>query len=100
MIELPIDSVMREGVEGVRGHGGVVVVAAAGEGERTRGPVGLMRGLMGGGAGGASSAGEAGIEGAIVMLQPRRVAARAAAERMAAENGWRVGEEVGYHIRF
>ena len=36
----------------------------------------------------------------IVMLQPRRVAARAAAERMAEENGWRVGEEVGYHIRF
>ena len=36
----------------------------------------------------------------IVMLQPRRVAARAAAERIAEENGWRGGEEVGYQIRF
>lgn len=36
----------------------------------------------------------------LVMLQPRRIAARAAAQRIAEENGWRVGEEVGYHVRF
>jgi len=35
-----------------------------------------------------------------VLLQPRRIAARAAASRIAEENGWRVGEEVGYLIRF
>jgi ATP-dependent helicase HrpB len=34
------------------------------------------------------------------MLQPRRVAARAAAERIAQENKWIVGDQVGYHIRF
>ena len=34
------------------------------------------------------------------MLQPRRVAARASAERIADENGWQLGREVGYHVRF
>jgi len=34
------------------------------------------------------------------MLQPRRVAARASAQRIAEEQGWRLGEEVGFHIRF
>src|SRR2546423_3122546 len=36
----------------------------------------------------------------LVMLQPRRVAARAAAARIAEERGWTVGNEVGYHVRF
>ena len=35
-----------------------------------------------------------------MVLQPRRVAARAAAARMAAENGWTLGGEVGYQVRF
>ena len=34
------------------------------------------------------------------MLEPRRLAARAAARRMAAEGGYRLGEEVGYQVRF
>lgn len=34
------------------------------------------------------------------MLEPRRIAARAAARRIAEEQGWRLGEEVGYRIRF
>src|SRR5690242_13494181 len=40
------------------------------------------------------------LSGAVVMLQPRRVAARASAARIAAEQGWRLGEEVGYQVRF
>ncbi|HEX3123194.1 MAG TPA: helicase-related protein, partial [Rhodanobacteraceae bacterium] len=36
----------------------------------------------------------------ILMLEPRRIAARAAAEFMAAQRGERVGESVGYRIRF
>src|SRR2546430_10602713 len=36
----------------------------------------------------------------LVMLQPRRVAARAAAQRIADENGWALGSEVGYQVRF
>jgi len=36
----------------------------------------------------------------ILMLEPRRIAARAAAEFMAAQRGERVGETIGYRIRF
>ena len=36
----------------------------------------------------------------ILMLEPRRIAARAAAEFMAAQRGENVGETVGYRIRF
>ncbi|MCE9528113.1 MAG: DEAD/DEAH box helicase, partial [Planctomycetales bacterium] len=38
--------------------------------------------------------------GKILVLQPRRVAARATAARMASERGTRLGEEVGYQVRF
>lgn len=34
------------------------------------------------------------------MLEPRRLAARAAAQRIAVEQGWQVGQEVGYQVRF
>nr|HAQ94052.1 ATP-dependent helicase HrpB [Afipia sp.] len=36
----------------------------------------------------------------IIVLEPRRIAARAAAERMAQTLGERVGETVGYRVRF
>jgi len=36
----------------------------------------------------------------VLLLEPRRIAARAAAEFMAAQAGERVGESVGYRIRF
>src|SRR5690348_16099920 len=38
--------------------------------------------------------------GSIVMLEPRRIAARAAAEFMAAQRSESVGQTVGYRIRF
>ena len=37
---------------------------------------------------------------AVIVLQPRRVAARAAAARIAEEQGWTLGDEVGYQVRF
>jgi ATP-dependent helicase HrpB len=45
---------------------------------------------------------DAGVAGGkrIVVLEPRRLAARAAARRMAHERGGRLGGEVGYHVRF
>ncbi|WP_156346366.1 DEAD/DEAH box helicase family protein [Verrucomicrobium spinosum] len=36
----------------------------------------------------------------IVVLQPRRIAARMLAARVASERGVRLGEEVGYQVRF
>ena len=39
------------------------------------------------------------VEGQIVVLQPRRIAARMLASRVAQERNCRLGGEVGYHIR-
>src|SRR5262249_8185438 len=36
----------------------------------------------------------------IILVEPRRLAARAAARRMAQERGQAVGDEIGYHVRF
>ncbi len=36
----------------------------------------------------------------MIVLQPRRVAARAAAARIAEEQGWNLGDQVGYQVRF
>ena len=38
--------------------------------------------------------------GAVIVLQPRRVAARSVARRIADEQGWTLGREVGWHVRF
>ncbi len=39
-------------------------------------------------------------EGRVVLLQPRRAAARAIAARIASERGWTIGREIGWQIRF
>jgi ATP-dependent helicase HrpB len=77
-----MDDVLPDIVDAVA-SGGCVVRAPTGAGKTTRVPPALL---------GA-------VQGRIVLLEPRRVAARAAARRMAAENGWRLGREVGYQIR-
>ncbi len=38
--------------------------------------------------------------GKVAVLQPRRIAARNLAYRVAEENGWTLGNEVGYQVRF
>ena len=39
-------------------------------------------------------------DGPVILLQPRRVAARAIASRIALERGWTLGREVGWQVRF
>ena len=39
-------------------------------------------------------------DGPVIVLQPRRVAARAIAQRIADEREWTIGEEIGWQIRF
>ena len=80
---LPIDEALPEVVAAVRAHRAAVVVAPPGAGKTTRVPPALLDA----------------VEGQIVVLEPRRVAARAAARRMAHEAGGRLGELVGYRIR-
>jgi ATP-dependent helicase HrpB len=89
MIALPIDSELPGIVQRLRKSRSLVIVAAPGAGKTTRVPPAILR---------------AGLLSPdypnLVMLQPRRVAARAAAQRIAQENHWEIGGEVGYHIRF
>lgn len=86
---LPIDCHLPQIVELVRQSRSLVLVAEPGAGKTTRVPPAILR------AGLLSSQ-----HPLLVMLQPRRIAARAAAQRIAEENGWQVGNEVGYHVRF
>ncbi|HEX9405871.1 MAG TPA: ATP-dependent helicase HrpB, partial [Thermoanaerobaculia bacterium] len=79
---LPIDGHVAEIVEHVRNHGTAVIVAPPGSGKTTRVPPALT------------------AIGKTILLQPRRVAARALTRRIAQERGWRIGEEVGWQIRF
>src|SRR4051812_18272568 len=83
MIALPIDDVLPQVIAALRGHTGLVLVAPPGAGKTTRVPPAIVA---------------AGIfsheHPNLIMLQPRRVAARAAAERIAGEQGWTLGREV------
>ncbi len=89
MISLPIDSSLPEIVDLARTRRCLVLVAPPGAGKTTRVPVALAgAGLL------------ASDHPNLVMLQPRRVAARAAASRIAEENGWTLGGRVGYQVRF
>jgi len=84
---LPVDDVLQDIVSILRTGPAVVVRAPTGAGKTTRVPPALLDAGLGG-------------RGQVIVIEPRRVAARAAARRMAAERGTRLGEEVGYHVRF
>ena len=84
---LPIDAVLPEIVAALRAGPAVVLQAPPGTGKTTRVPPALL------------AAGLAGPR-RIVVLEPRRIAARAAARRIAAERGWEAGREVGWQVRF
>jgi ATP-dependent helicase HrpB len=84
---LPIDDALPDVLAALRTAGAVVLRAPTGAGKTTRVPPAVL------------DAGLAG-RGSIVVLQPRRLAARASARRMAVERGGRLGDEVGYHVRF
>jgi len=86
-IPLPIDDVLPALIAALGERGAVVLRAPTGAGKTTRVPPAIL------------DAGLAG-DGAVVLLEPRRVAARAAARRIAEERGARVGESVGYRVRF
>jgi ATP-dependent helicase HrpB len=82
---LPIDPLLPEILTSLAPTSSVVLEAPPGAGKTTRVPRALL---------------EAGVEGEILVLEPRRLAARLAARRVAEELGERVGERVGYRVRF
>ena len=84
---LPIDAVLDELTRTLEGHTSAVLVAPPGAGKTTRVPLVLLD--------------TAWAENRkIIVLEPRRIAARASAERMAHTLSERVGETVGYRVRF
>jgi ATP-dependent helicase HrpB len=84
---LPIDVVLDELARTLAGHNAAVLVAPPGAGKTTRVPLALLDEPW------AKTR-------KIIVLEPRRIAARASAERMAQTLGERVGETVGYRVRF
>ncbi|WP_029587705.1 ATP-dependent helicase HrpB [Bradyrhizobium sp. URHD0069] len=84
---LPIDAVLDELASTLAGHNAAVLVAPPGAGKTTRVPLALLDQPWS-------------KSKKIIVLEPRRIAARASAERMAQTLGERVGETVGYRVRF
>jgi ATP-dependent helicase HrpB len=87
MSAFPISPLLPRILDSLSGHPRLVLEAPPGAGKTTQVPLALL---------------EAGwLEGRrILMLEPRRIAARAAAEFMSRQLGEEVGRTVGYRIRF
>ncbi len=86
-LDLPIYELESAVVATLRNSGRLIVQAPTGSGKSTQIPQMLLRhGLLG-------------EKGEIVVLQPRRLAARLLAKRVAEEVGSPLGETVGYQIR-
>jgi ATP-dependent helicase HrpB len=84
---LPIDPILPRLIAALRQSPAVVLQAPPGAGKTTRVPPALLDAVLAG-------------SGRIVVLEPRRIAARAAARRMSAERGTTPGELFGWHVRF
>jgi ATP-dependent helicase HrpB len=84
---LPIDPALPQITAALRDTNAAVLVAPPGAGKTTRVPLVLFEEPWA-------------ANKKILVLEPRRLAARAAAERMAATLGEKVGETVGYRVRF
>jgi ATP-dependent helicase HrpB len=79
---LPIDDHIESIRSALADHRAAVLVAPPGSGKTTRVPPALVH------------------AGRAIVLQPRRMAARAVARRIADEQGWTLGQHVGWHVRF
>jgi ATP-dependent helicase HrpB len=83
---LPIDQHLEKVLEAYTNHQSVVLTASPGSGKTTRIPPAILRSLP--------------SEKMLLVLEPRRVAASAAAKRIAEEQKWELGNQVGFHVRF
>src|SRR3954454_21796569 len=83
--ELPVASVLSSAVAASRG-GAVVLTAPPGSGKTMLVPAAVLDDLP--------------SSQKLILIQPRRLAARAVARRIALSRGCRVGAEVGYQVRF
>ncbi|ODS12352.1 RNA helicase [Vibrio scophthalmi] len=83
--QLPIEGVMPELISGVRDCNQLILKAAPGAGKSTFFPLQLLQQQV--------------VSGKIIMLEPRRLAARNIARYLAQQLGETVGQRVGYRVR-
>src|SRR5882724_842100 len=84
---LPVDEIIPEILTSLRMQPNLVIEAPPGSGKTTRIPSAILEFLPAG-------------TGEILVLEPRRIAARMAAKRVAFEHNEEPGELVGYQVRF
>ncbi len=83
-MKLPIDDLLPQIVSTLASAANLVIEAPPGAGKTTRVPPTLLPH----------------VRGEILVLEPRRLAARMAARRVTSELGEKLGETVGYQVRF
>jgi len=83
--DLPVAGILKDAVEASR-NGAVVVTAPPGSGKTMLVPAAILDDLP--------------AAQSVVLIQPRRLAARAVARRIAQLRGGQLGNEVGYQVRF
>lgn len=81
---LPIDEYLSEIKKNIQNNNQLLLIAEPGAGKTTRVPPALM----------------SITQKKVIVLEPRRIAARSAAERICSEQNFKLGEEVGYQVRF
>jgi ATP-dependent helicase HrpB len=81
---LPVDEILPEIITSLERSPNLVIEASPGAGKTTRVPPALL----------------SLVSGEVLVLEPRRIAARMAARRVASEIGEKIGETVGYQVRF
>lgn len=81
---LPIDDILGALADAFQKNSALVLSAAPGAGKTTRVPVEVAKYC----------------DKQVWVLEPRRIAAVSAAQRIAEENDWTLGKEVGYQVRF
>lgn len=80
---LPIDIYIEEIIKSFNHHDNLILTAPPGTGKTTRVPAALLKRFK-----------------KIIVLVPKRIAAASAANRVADENNWVFGKQVGYQVRF
>jgi ATP-dependent helicase HrpB len=81
---LPVDAILPEIIDSLKRFPNLVIEAPPGAGKTTRVPPALLKS----------------VTGEVVVLEPRRIAARLSARRVAWEMNEPVGQTVGYQVRF
>jgi ATP-dependent RNA helicase HrpB len=85
---LPVDAILPQIVSSLTAHRNLVIEAPPGAGKTTRVPPAIM------------CSADLTHGGEVIVVEPRRIAARLAARRVASEMGEELGRKVGYQVRF